>query len=95
MYPRKVISVHINLVSDDETKQLKEVHCDRFYPEIINIISTSFALYLKPHLSHYYYPIFETVTQTVETQCEMDEEMTVRNLTLETQGTLESYLPSR
>jgi hypothetical protein len=36
-----------------------------------------------------------TVTQTVETQCEMDEEMTVRKLPLESQGLLESYLPPR
>mmetsp|Transcript_3670 Transcript_3670/g.3826 ORF Transcript_3670/g.3826 Transcript_3670/m.3826 type:complete len:108 (-) Transcript_3670:485-808(-) len=35
----------------------------------------------------------EGTSNNVETQCEMDEGMTVRTLILETQGQLESYLP--
>lgn len=92
MCPRRVTFVHISLDSVGEIKQLTEVHpllsCK--LPSLFFILHELYINLIKRIQI-----LSCVVTQTVETQCEMDEEMTVRNLPLESQGLLESYLPPR
>ena len=90
MCPRKVIYAHTNHAFVDGIRQSMEV--SRHHLLVHYYYSPDWFAYAIALISNFLSNRI-TVTQTVETQCEMDEEMTVRKLPLESQGLLESYLP--